>query len=820
MQVLHGTATGGGSSSQRYKPSHSWLPDACALLWVLIAGLVSLVPALVHGTHLGPFDLLAQFGLTQRPGVVAHNGYVGDQINAIMPWTTLAAMQVHHGQLPLWNPYNGLGSPLAFNWQSATFGLPALIGYLGPVQYAYTVGIVVTIVVAGTGAYVFGRTLGLSPLASAMAGTVFELSGPMVMWLGWPHAAVASWSGWIFTAALRVIRGKRRVRNVVFFAVVLAFACYAGQPEILVVLLFSLAIFLAITLVVMAWKKRSCKTAVVDLGIAGFAGFALAAPLLLPGLQLYRQSVHSATRGVSSLPLHYIVYLALQGFDGLPLAGSKMFGPLGPFYFGGYVGVIALVLAALAVVMRRRSTEVIAIAGVALVCFLLVFAGAIPHLVGIVTEVPILGANISRLLLPLAFALAMLAGVGFDSLVTSQGRRVWKATGAGFAAIGAGLFLLFLATTWTFSGHITFEDRLRVRSFIWPSIDVVVGLIVVATYLVWTRSVPRERRSGTDSAGRTSNGDAASSALGRVVRTSPAKRFGPAKWAGLVMLAAESVFLITAGAPLWSSSSTFFTPTHAITRLERYVGESTVGTGAPTLLCFGLGIDANVNAMYGVHELALYDPLEPKDDFSSFKKITGQSAGFPLENEYCPSLTSAKLARRYGVVYILDPPTTPIPNGTQFVARIGGEDLYRVPDSSAATLTALAAGGALPPDTAQGRTVRVDHPSPSSWKLVTDSAQAEVLRLHLSNVPGWHASIDGRPLALSTFSGTMMQARVPAGRHLIELTYWPDTLSVGLVLATASAIGLAGALLVSERRRRVRGRTTSACGPSTNHLSP
>ena len=96
----------------------------------------------------------------------------------MMPWTTLAWTQVHHGQLPLWNPYSGLGCRSPSIWQSAPFGLPALVGYLVPVQYAYTVGIVVTVVVAGTGAYFLGRLLHLGVVGCAMAATGFELSGP------------------------------------------------------------------------------------------------------------------------------------------------------------------------------------------------------------------------------------------------------------------------------------------------------------------------------------------------------------------------------------------------------------------------------------------------------------------------------------------------------------------------------------------------------------------------------------------------------------------------------------------------------------------
>ena len=226
----------------------AWMRDVLGLLWVVIAGIALLVPALSHGLHLGPFDLLSQYGLSKQSGVIAHNGAVGDQIDAIIPWTTLAWTQVHHGQLPLWNPYNGLGLPLAFNWQSAPFGLPALFGYLVPMQYAYTAGVIVTLITAGTGAYMAGRILKLGVLGSATAGTLFELSGPFVGWLGWPHAGVISWIGWIFAAGLLVIRGKRRARSIAFFAVVLALAIYAGQPEILTLLMLALILFVVVLL--------------------------------------------------------------------------------------------------------------------------------------------------------------------------------------------------------------------------------------------------------------------------------------------------------------------------------------------------------------------------------------------------------------------------------------------------------------------------------------------------------------------------------------------------------------------------------------------
>jgi hypothetical protein len=98
-----------------------------SVAWLVMAAVAVLAPVLWHGASFGSYDLLSQFGLLQRHGIVLHNLEAGDQSDAIIPWATLAWTQVHHGQLPLWNPYGALGMPLAFNWQTAAFGVPALI---------------------------------------------------------------------------------------------------------------------------------------------------------------------------------------------------------------------------------------------------------------------------------------------------------------------------------------------------------------------------------------------------------------------------------------------------------------------------------------------------------------------------------------------------------------------------------------------------------------------------------------------------------------------------------------------------------------------
>src|ERR1700688_1476349 len=166
------------------------LPDLLGLLLVAAAAVAVLAPALFHGGSLGPFDLLSRYGVTRRSGVTVHNAQTTDQIAQLIPWTTLAWTQVHHGQLPLWNPYSALGMPLAFNWESAPFSLPVLIGYLFPVRLAYTAQVIGTVVIAGTGVYVLGKVLRLGILGCMTAAVIFELSGPFIGLLGWPLSSV------------------------------------------------------------------------------------------------------------------------------------------------------------------------------------------------------------------------------------------------------------------------------------------------------------------------------------------------------------------------------------------------------------------------------------------------------------------------------------------------------------------------------------------------------------------------------------------------------------------------------------------------------
>ena len=469
-------------------------------------------------------------------------------------------------------------------------------------------------------------------------------------------------------------------------------------------------------------------------------------------------------------------------------SGNRFDAPgLGYIATAAYLGVIVVVLAVMGAVVRRRRPAVLAFAVVAVLmgCFVYV-----PPLVSLLNDLPGLGEiRWVRSLQVLVFALAILAGVGLDILVRSQNSRtVRNWLGAGFGTVA-----VVLVVIWAFGrGQLPpVEATIRAKSFIWPAAEVGVGLAVFGFLVVMGRR-HRDRATGN-----------------------PLLR-DPSRTAGVVLLISSTAFLVALGAPWWSSDTAYLAPTPKETALHKAVGSSIVGFGNSSCLTPPtLGIQPDVNIVYGVHELNSYDPLTPKHLFTAWDRSSGKypsaigpSYAVPV-SLFCPAVMTLTEARLFGVGFVLEQGHRKGPPGSIFVKKLGDESLFRIPGAAVATLTPLRAGGSLPPTKSPGTAVPVTYPSASSWKLTTRAGTPQVLRLRLTDVPGWHASIDGKPLPLLRFNGAMFEAKVPAGQHTVELHYWPDTFTLGIVVAVGTAVVLLVALVFGGRRfRRARRPTT------------
>ncbi|HXA31866.1 MAG TPA: YfhO family protein [Acidimicrobiales bacterium] len=662
-----------------------------------------------------------------------------------------------------------------------------------PLRMAYSIGVLTTILSAGLGTYVLGRVLGLGAIACAMAGTIFELSGPLTGWLGYPLGSVMALAGWMFAAAVLVVRGRNRVRSITFFAVTIALAVYAGNPESLFVLALALIVFVFVLLVPrfhLPLRDLTALRPVIDLAIAAVAGLLLAAPLALPGAQLASGTTRANLGGSQGLSAgQALLSIFPPGFRAQPL--TLTIGGV-PFPVGDHVsltiGVIALSLGFASWVRTRTRIEVMAFAATAAVSAGLVFLRPLQ----VIFDVVPLAKTIywSRMLMPLGFCVALLAGFGTDALIRSHRQlAVRRWFGTGLAIIG-----LVVLGVWLFDrqGLLPAAAANRTRSFVWPVVGIAVGVVALGVLHRFGRSTPATHTPPAST-------------------TVPLGGLGVRQWVAFALLAFETAFLVSMAAPEWSATNTFPPSTSAEAALQRSVGTATVGFGEKTTdnLCPDLGVPPESNVLYGIHEINIYDPVIPRSYFTSWLAATGNDGGTPLLATFCPDVASATVARLFGVGYVLVPHGHPGPTGGVFVNSIGAEELYRIPGAAPATLAPVPTGAPWPGPNAPGHPVTVTHPSPATWKITTQATTPQVLRLRLTDVPGWHATIDGQPLALSRFAGVMLQARIPAGRHVIEASYWPSTFTLGLILALISATGLTLGLVVAGRNHRRDPRSPS-----------
>src|SRR5260370_15444060 len=132
-------------------------------------------------------------------GVSGYDAATAPRVNAFRvdpgasAWQMIPQAQVTHRQItqrkvPLWNPYEGAGAPLAANTISAVFDPLSLAINLHPTTLTWDLSLLLVFLLGGVATYLFLRNLpssgalrgasgGLSVLASLAGATAFGLSG-------------------------------------------------------------------------------------------------------------------------------------------------------------------------------------------------------------------------------------------------------------------------------------------------------------------------------------------------------------------------------------------------------------------------------------------------------------------------------------------------------------------------------------------------------------------------------------------------------------------------------------------------------------------
>jgi hypothetical protein len=308
----------------------------------------------------------------------------GDFIEQYYPLRAYAAQRLGAGELPLWNPHLYGGQPALADIQSGALYPPhvlqsLLLGLRGgsfPLQ-ALIWQMILHFSIGAAGLYLLSRRLvleeGYPPAGAGFAGAVSALVFTFGGYLtGFPVQQLsilegAVWLPWVLWAQSHLYTNSRfNLPWVSILAAFFALAILAGHPQTAMYIVYGSLAFLIFT----AWltfrkeeKRRAGVSRALRLSLSWAAALLLAlllaAPQLLPTLEF-----------ISLSPRASMNYEEVA--KGLP--APEVAALLYPGYFGGspqYLGILPLVLMAVAFLFYPEKQKVAFWSGLALLALLL-----------------------------------------------------------------------------------------------------------------------------------------------------------------------------------------------------------------------------------------------------------------------------------------------------------------------------------------------------------------------------------------------------------------------------------------------------------------
>ena len=403
------------------------------------------------------------------------------------PWFKLISQQ-YWGEfnLPLWNPYNAFGTPLAASAQPQPFFPPTALLSLHVTTWTYSLFILARLLLAGLLTYLFARQH-LSFLPSLFAAITFMLSGYFIANLNMPHISVELLTPGLLLA-LEILARRNSWTAAAGVATAIFLISTAGMPESMFLAVSFGCLYFVCRVLFAAELRARARSLLVRFFVAILLGFALSAFILLPFIEfvrvafdLHRPSSMGGLRvglghdGDFASTIQYLLPLIF----GPPL-GSVFQNLAGFSGLRGYWGVVPFFFAVAAVLSacsRRRSAtkdEQFLIAFFAIMLSLMVlkrFGSPVINWIGFlpVAEMVIYPKYQEPLI---ALCVAMLAGIGFSILIER------RATLRLFLPAGVVVVAAMLATGGAYLSLVLSPDFKWAKLFYFLSMALGAGLVI------------------------------------------------------------------------------------------------------------------------------------------------------------------------------------------------------------------------------------------------------------------------------------------------------------------------------------------------------
>jgi hypothetical protein len=702
-----------------------------------------------------------------------------DTATAFFPWYAFLGAQLRAGHIPTWNPHTFAGTPFAADPESGWMYLPAMLAFTFlPLDAAVRANLLFHILLAALSTYALARALGCNVLGAVLAATIYAHSG---FFEGhnvccYAYADVAAWLPLALLGtelAIRATSWRSRVLawGVAGLASSQILAAWIGQGAYYAALV--VATYLVCRTLIAACNPLRNRLKDLALNGAGIAVVALglAAAGLLPRLEYNL---------VSNLPGGYpdadVSLRATTWTDWGFISGwERLLLQPGFEYIGWPVLLLACAAVAVWVVssvlaLTRRDRPITG--GLRM----------LPYFAVLGLAVLILSRAEPT---PLHALFALLPG--FERIHARSPERA--------------LIVLYLAPAILAAATQSWLTRAAHRLAL-PVGLAVVALVALNLHTAWTDQAAEALAGGGDY---------------QFARVDLANYVAP-----------------TPGAQFLADQAS----TQAPFRYFGYAGHVFGGPMPYTLRWADPSITAlqvdNRALLTGLEDIEGYNPVHVARYGDLVDALNGQAQNYHQTDIY-PSGLNSPLVDLLNVRYIIMPATLAsdevAPPLTRDLKRVYADAVVQIfenptayprawivhaaqqvaPGSAIATLTSQSSPDLrsvaileaapppldLPSDTsASPDSVSLTRVDGAHLQLNVDARAAGLVVASEIAYPAWHATLDGQPVPILTADGALRAVSVPAGQHVIEMTYQSPALTAGLGISAFTAAILVGVAIL------------------------
>ncbi|MFN0110801.1 MAG: YfhO family protein [Blastocatellia bacterium] len=764
---------------------------------------------------------------------------LGDQdaVFWFFPAYKFSAEQIRSGSFPFWNPNQYGGIPFFAEWQSGALDPLNWIHWFGATSRTLTLSIELSFAIALLAMFSYARSLNFTRRASVFAAVIFGLSGFLVgrtLYPGFVRIVALAPLVLCFTERLSQ---RGRWRDVVFGALIITWQIFAAHPQPLIYSSL-LACAYALFRFQISDLKRSFGF-LLKFSLMFIAAIGLAAIQLFPAFEFATKSVrqewpfelftlHSLHPASLLVTLFPFLHGSGKGIYSLPYWGTYWHHNEAQIYLGALT--LSLAVAGTIAAWKFRFSvgkfwSVVAVIGTVLA--LGKYSGMVAKLL---FHFPLVShfRSPNRHWMEATIAVAVLAGYAVDRLIQAEQESEFVRRCLQAASTVIVLFVLSVGGL-AFWQRTAFENLLRSLTglnhlsagflqsakweFLLPMITSVCAY--VATIIFCRVSAMTDRKRGLH------------------------------KTAYSLLLAALLIDFNLYAA---------FAPINNPAKLETLIGQAMpleLAAEQNSLQPFRYQMMLNVATgefspywFYGHEMMAGYDPVltERQKVFSGLDEAGRSFNQTMLETQdrtldifnvryvfVPPGMINDHLndETRWREVVIKRDPARPYADYRIFenlraLPRVWlagkiktaweGDQLKLIrgqiidPDFDPRTTALIdpdTAAKVTPPEGGTTNGVAIVRRSPNEFVIETNADNASMLVMSEMFYPGWKVKIDGVESELLRVNYNLRGVQVSVGKHIVELNYWPESLTKGAAISLMTALGLLGILL--WERRRVTG---------------